>query len=247
VQSTVDLVHDLVREGRELLRVELLLARADRRTGQFGFVEFDRCRSRTGRAWDWSRSYLWCLKPVCCSLRFIRSGLPRRSIGHNNGRFAGGALRRSEFAALEASATKDHLANLVVVRRGAMGVNVQTSNDHEAQANEVRNEIDETIRKLRSRLTAVNLASEAAAGVGLTDASWCDAFDFATKRRGHDPQGRNRSLARRESSRSCNSRLCHARDVPHSASRIDPRHLPWLASTPRDRFLGGGQRGAELA
>lgn len=29
MRSTVDLVHDLVREGRELLRVELLLARAE--------------------------------------------------------------------------------------------------------------------------------------------------------------------------------------------------------------------------
>ena len=63
-----------------------------------------------------------------------------------------------------------------------MGVNVQSSNDYEAQANEVRKQIDHTIRKLRSRLTAGNLASEAAAGVGLTDASWGEAFDFATKR-----------------------------------------------------------------
>jgi hypothetical protein len=63
-----------------------------------------------------------------------------------------------------------------------MGVNVQTSSDYEARANEVRREIDETIRKLRPRLTPANLTSEAAAGVGLTEASWGEAFEFATKR-----------------------------------------------------------------
>lgn len=63
-----------------------------------------------------------------------------------------------------------------------MGMNVRTSNDYEAQANEVRKEIDETVRKLRSRLKPASLASEAAAGVGLTDASWEEAFEFATKR-----------------------------------------------------------------
>ena len=63
-----------------------------------------------------------------------------------------------------------------------MNVNVQTSSDYEARANEVRREIDETIRKLRPRLTPASLASEAAAGAGLTDASWGEAFEFATKR-----------------------------------------------------------------
>jgi hypothetical protein len=61
-------------------------------------------------------------------------------------------------------------------------MNVRTSNDYEVQANEVRKEIDETVRKLRSRLKPASLASEAAAGVGLTDASWEEAFEFATKR-----------------------------------------------------------------
>jgi hypothetical protein len=63
-----------------------------------------------------------------------------------------------------------------------MNVNVQTSSDYEARANEVRREIDETIRKLSPRLTPASLASEAAAGVGLTEASWGDAIEFATKR-----------------------------------------------------------------
>jgi hypothetical protein len=76
-----------------------------------------------------------------------RSGFPRRRIGHDDGRIAGNSLRRSELAALEASARKKHLANLIVVGRAAMGVNVQTSSEYEAQAYEVRKEIDETIRK----------------------------------------------------------------------------------------------------
>ena len=63
-----------------------------------------------------------------------------------------------------------------------MGVKVQTSTDYEAQANEVRKEIYETIRKLRPRLKPASLASEAAAGAGLSDASWAEAFEFATKR-----------------------------------------------------------------
>jgi hypothetical protein len=63
-----------------------------------------------------------------------------------------------------------------------MGVSVPTSSDYEAEANRVRKEIDETIRELRSRLTPSKLASEAAAGVGLTDASWAGAFEFVGKR-----------------------------------------------------------------
>lgn len=63
-----------------------------------------------------------------------------------------------------------------------MGVSVPTSSDYEAEANRVRKEIDETIRELRSRLTPSQLASEAAAGVGLTDASWAGAFEFVGKR-----------------------------------------------------------------
>jgi len=63
-----------------------------------------------------------------------------------------------------------------------MGVNVPTSSDYEAQANRVRKEIDETIRKLRPRLTPTSLASEAAAGAGLNDANWAGALEFASKR-----------------------------------------------------------------
>ena len=63
-----------------------------------------------------------------------------------------------------------------------MGVNVPTSSDYEAEANRVRKEIDETVKELRSRLTPSSLASEAAAAVGLTDASWAGAFEFASKR-----------------------------------------------------------------
>ena len=63
-----------------------------------------------------------------------------------------------------------------------MGVNVPTSSDYEAEANRVRKEIDETVKELRLRLTPSSLASEAAAGVGLTDASWAGAFEFASKR-----------------------------------------------------------------
>jgi hypothetical protein len=63
-----------------------------------------------------------------------------------------------------------------------MGVNVPTSSDYEAEANRVRKEIDETVKELRSRLTPPSLASEAAAGAGLTDASWAGAFEFASKR-----------------------------------------------------------------
>jgi hypothetical protein len=63
-----------------------------------------------------------------------------------------------------------------------LGVNVPTSNDYEAEANRVRKEIDETVAELRLRLTPSGLASEAAAGVGLTDASWAGAFEFASKR-----------------------------------------------------------------
>jgi hypothetical protein len=64
-----------------------------------------------------------------------------------------------------------------------MGVIVPTSSDYEAEANRVRNQIDETVKELRLRLTPSGLASEAAAGVGLTDASWAGAFEFASKRR----------------------------------------------------------------
>ncbi len=63
-----------------------------------------------------------------------------------------------------------------------MGVNIPTSSDYEAEAIRVRKEIDETVKELRLRLTPSNLASEAAAGVGLTDASWVGAFEFASKR-----------------------------------------------------------------
>jgi hypothetical protein len=63
-----------------------------------------------------------------------------------------------------------------------MGVTVPTSSDYEAEANRVRDEIDETVKELRLRLTPSGLASEAAAGVGLTDASWAGAFEFAGKR-----------------------------------------------------------------
>jgi len=63
-----------------------------------------------------------------------------------------------------------------------MGVNVPTSSDYEAEANRVRKEIDETVKELRSRLTPSSLASEVAVGVGLTDASWGGAFEFASKR-----------------------------------------------------------------
>ena len=61
-------------------------------------------------------------------------------------------------------------------------MNVPTSSDYEAAANRARIEIDKTIRELRSRLTPSSLASEAAAGVGLTDASWAGAVEFASKR-----------------------------------------------------------------
>jgi hypothetical protein len=61
-------------------------------------------------------------------------------------------------------------------------VNVPTSSDYEAEANRVRKEIDETVKELRSRLTPSSLASEVAVGVGLTDASWGGAFEFANKR-----------------------------------------------------------------
>lgn len=63
-----------------------------------------------------------------------------------------------------------------------MGVNVPTSSDYEAEANRVRKEIDETVKELRSRLTPSSLASEVAVGVGLTNASWGGAFEFASKR-----------------------------------------------------------------
>jgi len=63
-----------------------------------------------------------------------------------------------------------------------MGVNAPTSRDYEAQADRARKEIDRTIRELRSRLRPSSLASEAAAGVGLTDASWAGAVEFASKR-----------------------------------------------------------------
>jgi hypothetical protein len=63
-----------------------------------------------------------------------------------------------------------------------MGGNVPTSSDYEAEANRVRKEIDETVKELRSRLTPSNLASEAAARVGLTDPSWAGALEFASKR-----------------------------------------------------------------
>ena len=62
-----------------------------------------------------------------------------------------------------------------------MGVSVPTSSDYEAEANRVRNQIDETVKELRLRLTPSSLASEAAAGVGLTDVTWAEAFEFATK------------------------------------------------------------------
>ena len=61
-------------------------------------------------------------------------------------------------------------------------MNVPTSSDYEAEANRVRKEIDETVKELRSRLTPSSLASEVAVGVGLTDASWGGAFEFASKR-----------------------------------------------------------------
>jgi hypothetical protein len=63
-----------------------------------------------------------------------------------------------------------------------MGVNVSASSEYEAEANRVRKEIDETVKELRSRLRPSSLASEAAGGVGLTDASWAGAFEFASKR-----------------------------------------------------------------
>jgi hypothetical protein len=63
-----------------------------------------------------------------------------------------------------------------------VSVNVPTSSDYEAEANRARKEIDQTIRELRARLTPSSLASEAAGGLGLTDASWAGTFEFATKR-----------------------------------------------------------------
>ncbi len=63
-----------------------------------------------------------------------------------------------------------------------MGVNVSTLNEYEAEADRVRRQIDETVKELRSRLTPSRLASEAAAGVGLTDVSWARALEFASKR-----------------------------------------------------------------
>ena len=63
-----------------------------------------------------------------------------------------------------------------------MGVTVPTSSEYEAEANRVRSQIDETVRELRSRLTPSNLASEAAAGVGLADVSWTGALDVSIRR-----------------------------------------------------------------
>ena len=63
-----------------------------------------------------------------------------------------------------------------------MGVNAPTSSDYEAEANRARREIDKTIRQLRTRLTPSSLVSEAAKGVGLTDANWAGAVEFACKR-----------------------------------------------------------------
>jgi hypothetical protein len=61
-------------------------------------------------------------------------------------------------------------------------VSVSSSSDYEAEANRVRKEIDDTIRELRSKLTPSSLASEAATGLGLTDASLANSIDFVSKR-----------------------------------------------------------------
>ena len=63
-----------------------------------------------------------------------------------------------------------------------MGVNVPTSSDYDAEANRVRKEIDDTVKELRLRLRPSSLASEAAASVGLHDASWAGALEFAGRR-----------------------------------------------------------------
>lgn len=63
-----------------------------------------------------------------------------------------------------------------------MGLTVPTSSAYEAEANRVRGQIDETVRELRSRLTPGNLASEAAASVGLADISWTGALDHSIRR-----------------------------------------------------------------
>jgi hypothetical protein len=63
-----------------------------------------------------------------------------------------------------------------------VNVKVSSSRDYEAQANRLRAELAVTADEVRSRLTASQLASEAAARAGIADLSWSGAFDFASKR-----------------------------------------------------------------
>lgn len=63
-----------------------------------------------------------------------------------------------------------------------MGVNVSTSSEYQAEADRLRQQIDQTVQELHSRLTPKSLASEAAAGVGLTDMSWARTIDLACRR-----------------------------------------------------------------
>ena len=61
-------------------------------------------------------------------------------------------------------------------------MNTRTSSDYEAEADRVQKQIDKTVRELRSRLTVSNLASEAAAGVGLDQDGLVGAIERTVKR-----------------------------------------------------------------
>jgi hypothetical protein len=63
-----------------------------------------------------------------------------------------------------------------------VAANLATSSEYEAEANRLRAQIRGTVGALRSGLTPSNLASEAAARVGMADLSWGGAFDYASKR-----------------------------------------------------------------
>ena len=56
------------------------------------------------------------------------------------------------------------------------------SSEYEAEANRLRAQIGARVDALRSELTPSNLATEAAARVGIADVSWGGAFDYASKR-----------------------------------------------------------------
>jgi hypothetical protein len=58
----------------------------------------------------------------------------------------------------------------------------ETSSAYEAEANRLRARIGATVDELRDNLTPSNLASQAAARVGIADLSWGGAFDYASKR-----------------------------------------------------------------